>query len=109
MQWIHLTDEDQLKKIVINSDKTPQVIFKHSTRCSVSSMVMNRLEKAGILPGADFYYLDLIAHRALSNKVAETFQVHHESPQILVIKKGECVYDESHMGITVQELEEQIS
>jgi bacillithiol system protein YtxJ len=109
MQWIHLTGEDQLKEIITNSQKTPQVIFKHSTRCSVSSMVMSRLQKAGVLPGADFYYLDLIANRTLSNKIAETFHVHHESPQILVIKNGECVYDESHMSITVQELEEQIS
>lgn len=109
MQWIHLTGEDQLKEIITKSQNTPQVIFKHSTRCSVSSMVMNRLQKAGILPGADFYYLDLIANRNLSNKIAETFHVHHESPQILVIKNGECVYDESHMSITVQELEEQIS
>lgn len=104
MQWIHLTDEEQLKKIIVQSGKTPQVIFKHSTRCSISSVVFQRLQKAQQPGGFDFYYLDLLAHRPLSNKVAELFNVHHESPQILVIRDGQCIYDESHLAISMQDI-----
>jgi bacillithiol system protein YtxJ len=104
MNWIPLTTEDQLILIKEKSFSIPQVIFKHSTRCSTSSMVLNRLERADTPATIDFYYLDLLAHRNISNKIAEDFQVYHESPQVLLIRNGECVYDESHMAITMDEL-----
>lgn len=104
MNWIPLTTEDQLILIKEKSFSVPQVIFKHSTRCSTSSMVLNRLERAEAPATIDFYYLDLLAHRNISNKIAEDFQVYHESPQVLLIRNGECVYDESHMAITMDEL-----
>jgi bacillithiol system protein YtxJ len=104
MHWIHLTDEEQLKQIISNSNTRPQVIFKHSTRCSISSVALQRLQKAEQPADIDFYYLDLIAYRSLSNKIADTFKVHHESPQVLVLKDGDCIYDESHLGISMDEI-----
>lgn len=107
MQWINLTNEEQLQDIITKSASRPQVIFKHSTRCSISSVAMQRLKRGTLPEEVDFYYLDLIAYRSLSNKVAEQFSVHHESPQILVIKNGECTYDESHMSISMDDIIEQ--
>jgi bacillithiol system protein YtxJ len=106
MQWIHLTDEEQLKDILSRSGNKPQVIFKHSTRCSISSVAFQRLQKAKQPEGIDFYYLDLLAHRPLSNKVSEVFKVHHESPQVLVIRDGQCIYDESHLAISMLDIVE---
>lgn len=68
-------------------------------------MTKSRLEKADTPEGIDFYYLDLITYRSVSNKVAEYFKVYHESPQVLLIKNGECIYDESHSGIRMDEIE----
>lgn len=107
MDWIQLTDEAQLQEIVTASATRPQVIFKHSTRCSISSVALQRMQKATQPNGLDFYFLDLLAHRPLSNKIAEKFGVHHESPQVLVIKNGECVFDESHLGISMNDIAEQ--
>ena len=104
MNWINLTNPQQLSEIREKSAVTPQVIFKHSTRCSISSMAKSRLEREKQPAGVDFYYLDLIAHRDLSSKVAEDFDVWHESPQILLIKGGKCVYDESHSGIRMDDI-----
>lgn len=104
MNWNHLTDEVQLQQVISNSQTKPQVIFKHSTRCSISSVAYQRLQKAKQPDGLDFHLLDLLAHRPLSNKVAEVFGVHHESPQVLLIKNGECVFDESHLGISMNDL-----
>ena len=104
MNWIPLKDEDQLRQIREQSSGRPQVIFKHSTRCSVSAVVKNRLERGDQPEQIDFYYLDLISHRPISNRVSETFRVDHESPQVLLIVNGECVYDESHFGITMNEI-----
>ncbi|HSN62441.1 MAG TPA: bacillithiol system redox-active protein YtxJ [Ferruginibacter sp.] len=107
MNWIPLTDIAELAHIKEKSFQEPQVIFKHSTRCSISSMAKGRLERSEMPKGIQFHYLDLIAHRNISGNIAETFQVEHASPQVLVIKNGECVYDESHSGISMDEIEEQ--
>src|SRR4051812_2639018 len=100
MNWHTLTSEAELDELISKSENTPQVIFKHSTSCSISRVVKNRLDK-GNINGIDAYFLDLIAYRSISNKVAERLGVTHESPQILLVKNGKAIYSESHYGITV--------
>lgn len=107
MQWKELVSASELANIIERSHQLPQVIFKHSTRCGTSSLAKNRLERSGYSRPMDFYLLDLIAHRSLSNHIAESLSVWHESPQVLLIANGECVYDESHTGIRMEEIEEQ--
>ena len=107
MNWIPLTSEAQLDNIAEQSFNKPQVIFKHSTTCSISGMALSRMDRSEFPSSIDFYLLDLKQYRSISNQIAEKFQVHHESPQVLLIKKGECIYDESHYGIQMDELVEQ--
>jgi bacillithiol system protein YtxJ len=109
MDWIPLTEELQLEQIKEQSNIQPVVIFKHSTRCSISTMAKNRLERETPANNTLFYYLDLLRFRPISNKVAADFHVHHESPQVLIIIKGECTYEESHNGINMQDISEQVS
>ena len=106
IQWIPLDNERQLKDIVEQSNNVPCLIFKHSTRCNISSMVKLRLEKSWDFAMDDMkpYYLDLISFRDVSNAIAEKFDVYHESPQVLLIRNGTCTYDASHLDITVPEL-----
>lgn len=104
MNWIELVSSDQLDQLIEASSLQPQVIFKHSTRCSISSMAKNRLERSAKPGPVPFYYLDLISNRTISNKIANVFQVQHESPQVLVIKNGKCIYSESHSGIHLDEI-----
>ncbi len=108
MNWIALEREEQLEQVIADSRQHPVVIFKHSTRCSISTMAKGRLDRSEEPQGMDFYYLDLIKYRSLSNQIAEVFHVHHESPQILLIKDGNCTYEESHNGIDMEELLAQI-
>ena len=107
MNWIPLTTEKQFEQILVESANKPQVIYKHSTRCGTSSMVLSRLERSEAPETIDFHFLDLIAHRNVSNKISEELKVYHESPQLLLIRNGECIYDESHMGINMDDLIEQ--
>ena len=109
MTWIDLTDDQQLDHLKELSKQKAQLIFKHSTRCAISSMAKSRLERTTPPDAVDFYYLDLVKHRQLSNKIAEEFAVYHESPQVLLIKNGECVYDESHNAIRMEEILEQVN
>lgn len=106
LHWHILESDTQLASLIEASRTRPQVIFKHSTRCSVSGVAKARLEKAAMLPDADFHYLDLLRFRPLSNQIAEDLKVYHESPQVLLIRNGECVYDESHLSISMDDLAE---
>ena len=109
MNWKSLTEESQLTQLLQESYEHPVVIFKHSTRCPISSMAKSRLEGATPPEAVSFYYLDLISYRALSNAVASTFKVHHESPQVIVLRKGEATYDESHNGIRMADIAEAVA
>ncbi len=106
--WKHLETIDQLDQIIADSHKQTVVVFKHSTRCSISSMAQRRLADLNTEHAAQaaFYYLDLIAHRDVSNQIADRLNEIHQSPQILVLKNGECVYEASHMEISSRELQE---
>jgi len=107
MNWIELKTEDQLASLVKESFENPVLIFKHSTRCSISSMALDRLERAwksDEVEGLNAYYLDLLEHRPISNQIASAFQVDHESPQILIFSQGNCIYNNSHMGISYHEV-----
>ena len=107
MNWKNLENETELENLVSFSYTKPQVIFKHSTRCSISTIAKNRIDKVDSTD-IDFNYLDLIAHRSLSNLIAQKFNVHHESPQVLLIKNGECIFDESHYGIEMEGIKQQL-
>lgn len=106
LSWIALTDEGQVSAIIKRSQQIPCLIFKHSTRCSISSVAKMRLEARWDFANSEMeaYYLDLIQYRSISNQIAEYFGVYHESPQILVIKNGECIFDASHLDISVENL-----
>ncbi len=101
--WIKLTEETQLAEIKKASGYS--LIFKHSTRCSISMMAKKKVEMdLDDLPqDIPLYFLDLIAFRSVSQTIAEVFQVHHESPQLLLIKDGECILDQSHGEISIEE------
>lgn len=104
MNWIYLKAEEQLAFVKQLSKTRPQIIFKHSTRCSISDMAKSRLERNSVPENIDFYLLDLLKHRNLSNIIASDFMVEHQSPQVLLIKDEQCVYDESHSGISMDDI-----
>jgi bacillithiol system protein YtxJ len=106
-----LEDESQFSDLLKSSFTRPIILFKHSTRCSISSMVFHRIgsikQDCDRVP--ETYFLDLLRHRHISNMVADNLGVYHESPQVLLLSNGECVYEASHNEIRVSELQSQIS
>ena len=108
--WIGLTSIDQLVDIAQDSTARTQVIFKHSTTCGVSRMVLNGFQKNPIFKEntIDYYLLDIHRYRDVSNEIAKKFQVVHQSPQLLVIKNGETVVHESHGSINAVTLEKYV-
>ncbi len=109
MNWNKITSDAQLDEIKEESAKQPVLIFKHSTTCSISAMALSRMERnwsdqLGVKP----YYLDLLANRPISKQIEQIFGVEHESPQVLLIRNGECVYDASHMAISFAGLQQAV-
>ncbi|WP_256013343.1 bacillithiol system redox-active protein YtxJ [Desertivirga xinjiangensis] len=109
MNWITLDNIEQLKQI--QSAPGYSLIFKHSTRCSISLMAKKKFEfEWDALPdNTPIYFLDLIRFREISNSIAEIFKVAHESPQLLLIKDSDCIYETSHSEISAEEAAEQMT
>jgi bacillithiol system protein YtxJ len=111
MNWNNLTTATQIEELKQLSNEKPILIFKHSTRCSVSSMSLDRLVRNWKATDSDKiapYFLDLIANRSLSNQVEKEFGIPHESPQVIILKEGKAIYDNSHYGISYQDIMEQL-
>ncbi len=109
MDWINLVSQAQLGEIRQLSTTTPVIIFKHSTTCSISAMALQRLQRRASDiqgTGARVYYLDLKAHRDVSNAIESEFDVVHESPQVLIIDHGKAVYHRSHGAIDPSEIKD---
>lgn len=108
--WKTLNSTADVDVALEASHKHTIVFFKHSTRCSISSMAWNRIVNINEdeSNSADFYFLDLIQHRDVSNYIADRLSVYHESPQIIVVKNGEATLDISHLEIQPQEILENI-
>ncbi len=107
IKWIPLTSVEQLMEIAKTTYEKPVFLFKHSTRCSISAMAKNNLERHWST-GDDLcnaYYLDLLQHRDVSNKIAEITGITHQSPQAIVLKGGDIIYDESHSAIDARRIE----
>ncbi len=105
-EWIPLLELNQLNEIVANSINKTQVIFKHSTRCGISRSVIKQFEKQHEeLKNIDFYFLDLIAFRNISNTIAQKFGVIHQSPQLIVLKNKKVIAHDSHHGLLAIKLQ----
>lgn len=109
INWIQLTDLGQLNEIQEFSSQKPVIIFKHSTTCSISRMALKYFERDYDLNDKiDAYFLDLLNFRAISNEIANKFEVVHQSPQLLLIKNGISVYNVSHDSIDAEKLKSKI-
>ncbi|WP_126650833.1 bacillithiol system redox-active protein YtxJ [Chryseobacterium aureum] len=104
--WKKIESEEDLAKAVENSFQNKIAIFKHSTSCFISRTVLKNFEKEveNSDQEVDVYYLDLLAYRPISNKIAADFEIRHESPQLIVIKNGKPVNNASHQDISLSQI-----
>jgi bacillithiol system protein YtxJ len=107
MGWVPLKEAQEWANILSSSREKAQVVFKHSTRCSISLLAKSRLEKY-FKEGDTFYLLDLLTYPSISNAIASDLQVEHQSPQVLVIHDGKCIYHVSHSEIEYDEVKEKL-
>ena len=101
--WKYIKSEEDLNKAVAESFNKKTAIFKHSTRCFISKTVLRNFENEVRNSDKDisYFFLDLLEHRDLSNKIADDFDVIHQSPQLIILENGKAVKDASHQSISV--------
>lgn len=104
--WQNIKSEEDLEKAIESSYQHKIAIFKHSTSCFISKTVLRNFEKEveNTDQKVEVYYLDLLAHRPISNKIAEDFGIRHESPQLIVIENGKPVNSASHQDISLSQI-----
>lgn len=102
--WHNLEQLRDIENALMDSQSKPVVLFKHSTRCGISLAAYKRLASnfSVLQDSVHFYYLDLLQHRSISNALEVQLGVVHQSPQIIVISKGEVVFDASHDRVTIE-------
>lgn len=105
--WKTIKSEEDLEKAIKESYENRVAIFKHSTSCFISKTVLKNFEKE--IENSDeqnvsFYFLDLLAFRSISNKIAEDFGIRHESPQLIVLENGKAINNASHQDISLSQI-----
>src|ERR1051326_6092589 len=108
MHWIHLTDEDQLQKIIVRSQEKPQVIFQYTPGVFLSEIIFQRFQTKCCPERVDLHFLDVTAHANISENVSRAFHVSHHCPQIIVVKDGECIFEDSGVKISLEEIMEHV-
>lgn len=110
-EWTILTEENQIAEIIALSNSIPVYIFKHSTTCGISAQAKENVEIS--FKNTDkpflFYYLDLLKYRSVSNEVASKLNVHHQSPQLILVHDGRVAFTTSHHKIKANILEDSLS
>lgn len=106
INWTSIKHPSQIDEIIELSRQKTCLIYKHSPTCPISSMARHRLEGNWDFDDADIatYVVDVIYARPLSQQLAQTFGIRHESPQVLVIRDGQCIHHSSHLDISVGDL-----
>ena len=109
--WSNLTEESQIAEIIALSNSIPIYIFKHSTTCGISAQAKENVEISFKNTDKPFllYYLDLLKYRSISNEVASKLNVHHQSPQLILVHNGEVAFTTSHYKIKTNILEDSLS
>lgn len=99
--WVEITDTDAIERIIHRSNRKPQFIFKHSTRCPISSHAYTEVSSVtdDIADEVDINYVDVISQREVSREIARRLDIEHESPQILLVENNKVVWDASHYDI----------
>lgn len=107
LAWNYLESMDDLDALEALSYEKKVVLFKHSTRCSISRFVLKQFENTFDISEdkMQLYFLDLIEYRPVSNEIAERFEVTHQSPQMIVLKDGKAIFNASHESIDARDLE----
>nr|WP_294861005.1 bacillithiol system redox-active protein YtxJ [uncultured Fluviicola sp.] len=102
--WVKLTSSEQFHELMKSSETKPVLFFKHSTRCSISSMAINRFENNMDPEKATCVYLDLIAYRSISNEMEELTKIQHQSPQAILIDNHQVIYSATHSEINASDI-----
>jgi bacillithiol system protein YtxJ len=94
-QFSRIKDEGLLEELVERSDREPVIVFKHSTSCPVSALAYEEMKRVD----REVNLVEVQNDREISRKIAERTGLKHESPQVILLRRGKAVWDASHWQI----------
>ncbi len=108
--WNVLTEEEELQGVMEASHNRLQLVYKHSFTCGICHMTLENIEDSfdELEEQADMHFVDVKNARPVSNLLADKLDVRHESPQVIIIREGKAVWDESHHAIKGEEILKQL-
>lgn len=95
----------QFEDLLDRSREEPILIYKHSSRCPLSTRARTEVDSFDAESDLSIFEVVVQNDRAISDHVAETLEVRHETPQVILIRDGRPVYDASHREVTADALE----
>jgi len=96
--FVRITDTKSFEELADRSKERPMVIFKHSLTCPVSAAAYEQMEQFD----GDVALVEVQRARALSTEIESRLGVAHESPQVIVLSKGQVAWNASHFKITAE-------
>lgn len=107
LPWVYINSVDQLNKIIQTTFDKPVLLFKHSTRCMTSAIALKSFNEEWTTGNelCNLYFIDLLAHRDVSDEIEVLTGIKHESPQVIVLKGRDIIYDESHSAIDARRIQ----
>ena len=102
----HISDADMLDAAIAESLERPVLLFKHSRTCGISCEALDELQAHVAESGARAAYkvITVQSHRRISDAAAERFGIRHETPQAILLRDGQPVWNASHFRITARAL-----
>ena len=93
-----VADTEELDALIESSNARPLVIFKHSLTCPISAAAYEQMEQFD----GQVALVEVQRARALSTEIESRLGVAHESPQVIVLSKGQVAWNASHFRITTE-------
>jgi bacillithiol system protein YtxJ len=99
--FTEITDTESLDRFLQQSDDSPAIVFKHSNSCGISSRAYAQMTMLGRPLG-----IVIVQNaRAVSDELEKRTGVAHETPQLLIFRRGAVVWTASHGQIKAEAIE----
>lgn len=107
-----ITSTDALAEAIQSSEQQPVLFFKHSSTCGISQRAFGEFERYLESPESSKVQNCLVVvqtAREVSNELARVLSVQHESPQAILVKGGQAVWNDSHMALKADVLKSAVT
>ena len=102
--FIRITDSESFEELLARSNRQPVVLFKHSITCSISGLAYQELKRFN----GEVALVEVQKARELSKEIEKRTGIAHQSPQVMVLRNGQVVWNASHWQVKSEDVAEAV-